>query len=192
MKNYTAQKLNRGFTLMELLIVIVLIGVLLAILAPNFMGTTTGARANLLNRTGTAAAQSINALAQACGTSTAIAGNPIPAAGKTLADVVYGGVNNVAAAYRSCYEKSNIRPMREAVTANGTGWQVQSYPITLSGGGTAKISVAFATVPDEVTLDLAKRFDTSITALAASDTTSDVVRYGAAANGTRTVTLMLD
>lgn len=192
MKNYKGLNRSKGFTLMELLIVIIVLGIVLVIVASQFVGNTTGARAKMLQRMATATVQNINILSQTCGTSTAISGNPIPAAGKTMADVIYGGVNNVSATYRTCYEQSSIRSLRDGVSSNGSGWQVETYPITLGGGGTSKLTVAFATVPDEVTLDLARRYNSTLTALAASDTTGDVIRYTGATNGTRTVTVLLD
>lgn len=194
MKTHSANapRLAAGFTLIEVMVVILLLGIVIALVASQMTGSTAGARGRLLQRTATATVQNIRMIAMSCGTTTAMTGNPVPVSGKTMLDVVYGGETNVAAAYQTCYGQSNVRALRDGVAQNGTTWQAGTYTITATGGGTAKTSVSFANVPDDVVLEVARTYDTALTALAASNTTSDIVRYGAAANGARSMTMLLD
>lgn len=182
----------QGFTLIELLIVVVVLGVLITIFASNLTGSTSGARATALTKVATSSAQSLNLLAQTCGVSSAVSSNPLATTGKTMADVLFEGATNVAAAYTSCYDRSGVRAMTNAVAQNGTAYEVEGFPVTLSGGGTAPISVVYANVPDEITLAMAQRYDAALTTLATSDVASPVVHYSVAATDlTRTVTVLV-
>ena len=192
MKPFNAKRNAAGFTLLELLIVVIIIGIILVIVAMNTVGNTAGARAKMLQRMASASIQNANLIAQSCGTSTAVTASPIPASGKNMADVILGGPSNVSSSYLDCYQRAGVRALRDGVSRNGNAWAVADYPYSLSGGGTAKLQVSYSTVPDEVTLALAQTFTTNLTALAASDTTGDVVRYSGAVGGTRTVTYLAD
>lgn len=191
-KAFRGKRAESGFTLLELLIVVVILGIILVVVAMATVGNTAGARAKMLQRIASGSIQNINLIAQTCGTTTAITGNPVPASGRTMADVIFGGRDNVATGYLDCYQRAGVRSLRDGVSRSGTGWQVNDYPVTFSGGGTAKIAVQYQRVPDDTTLAMAQVFTADMTALAASDTTSDVVRYSAAASGTRTVTYLAD
>lgn len=181
-----------GFTLMEMLVVVVIIGILIAITAPYIFGSSDGARATAMMRTAEGAQKTLQLLNQACGTTTEATGNTLPDTGKTLSDVIFGGVQNVAPAFKACYAKSKVSPMTEIGVPSGTAgvYQVQGYNVSFAGGGTSPLQVIFANSPDSVTLELAGRFTPSLTELAASDTTSPVVQYSTATGKLRTVTIL--
>ncbi|WP_099552474.1 type II secretion system protein [Stenotrophomonas maltophilia] len=182
----------RGFTLVEILVVVALIGIVAMILLPKLMGNTNPAKATLLGRTATSMVQAINLIAMECGVSTTINGSVIPAGGKNLADVLFEGESAVAPAKQACYRKAGVLPMRDSVARAGTGWEVGGFPVTVTGGGNSKINISFANVPNEVVLPAAQPYTANMVQLTASDTTSDVVNYSVESGGNRTLTYKLN
>lgn len=180
-----------GFTLIELVVVVAIIGVLISIVAPNVIGSKDGANSQLMLKSSSSIAENWSLINQSCGTSTAIAGNPIPDAGKTVSDVIFGGVANVAAAYQNCYTQSKVLALTEISqpTAVAGVYSIAGYSATLAGGGTALLQIGYLLVPDSLTLLMAQKYNSTLSALAADDTTSPVVQYSTVTAGTRTVTI---
>lgn len=184
-------RISHGFTLIELVVVVAIIGVLISIVAPNVLGTKDGANSQLILKTSSNVTTNLSLISQACGTSTAITGNPLPAAGKTVSDVLFGGSANVAAAYTNCYAQSKVLALTE-VSQPGAGagvYNVGGYAVTLAGGGTAPLQIGYLLIPDTLTLLMAQKYNPSLAALAASDAASPVVQYSTVTAGTRTVTI---
>lgn len=193
MKNYSFSRKQRGFTLFELMIAIVIIAVLTILFVRAMNGNTDGPRAAMLIKTASSITQNFGQVARTCGVSYTVSGNPVPAAGKTALDVVFEGDTAVSSAYQACYYESSVRALRETANRSGSAWKIEEYPVQLTGGGPrTKFNVIYQQVPDEVALAMAQKYNTNLTALAASDTTSDVVRYSAASGGTRTVTVIME
>lgn len=192
MKKFYTKRRQAGFTLVELMIVVVLLGIIAAIVISNMVGNTDSARAQLLKRVSKSSVESIAQIARTCGTSSAVSGSVLPASGRTMLDIVFLGEPAVSATYKTCYADSSVRALRDSVTKSGSTWQVGAFPMNVTGGGLAKFNVEFQRVPEATVLALAQAYTENLTTLAASDTTSDVIRYGAASGGTRTVTVVLD
>lgn len=182
---------QRGFTLIELVVVVVIIGILISIVSPNVIGSKDGANSQLMLKSATNIGENWSLLNQACGTSTAITASPIPAAGKTVSDVLFGGSANVAAAYTNCYSQSKILALAEISQPGASAgvYNVGGYAVTLAGGGTAALQIGYLLVPDSLTLLMAQKYNPTLAALAASDVASAVVQYSTVTTGTRTVTV---
>ena len=183
---------QRGFTLLELVVVVAVVGVLISIFAPNLVSSKEGANAQLLLRVPSQMAQNWMLINQACGTSSAVSGSPLTNTGKTVSDILFGGSANVAAAYTNCYAQSKVLPLTEVAQPSGSSgiYNVGGYTVTLTGGGTSPLSIAYATVPDSLALLMAQKYNPTLATLAASDNTSAVLQYSTATAGTRTVSVL--
>ena len=182
---------QKGFTLVELVVVVVIVGILGAVLVGAIRGSTDGAKATAMTTASEKISNVLNVVAQACGVSSAVTGNALPAATKTLSDVIFGGSANVAAAYQPCYNSSSAKALTEQSQVVGAGvYSVQGFNVSLAGGGSAPLQVSFAAVPDAIALLVAQRYNNTLTTLAASDTTGAAVQYSTATGGTRTVTII--
>lgn len=191
MKSNVFRRMSRGFTLVELITVVAIIVVLMILLLPKLLGNTNEARAALLTRTATSMVQNVKLITDRCGAGSQVAGNVIPAAGRSMADVLFEGENAVAASKKACYKQASVLPMRDSAARSGANWEVSGFPVTVTGGGTDKLTVAYAGVPDSVVLAAAQPYTSNLTELAASDTTSDVLRYSTSSGGTRTLSYLL-
>lgn len=194
MKTLCKQIINgaqRGFTLVELVVVVAIVGLLITIFAPNVLKSQDGAKSQMMLKAASSIGENWALINQTCGTSTAISGSPLPDTGKTVSDVLFGGVSNVAAAYQNCFTQSKVLALAEIgqPTASAGVYAVGGYNVTLAGGGTAALQVQYAPVPDSLVLLMAQKYNPSLSALAASDTSSAVVQYSTATAGTRTVTV---
>lgn len=196
MKNAT-QKFKRnvqgGFTLIELVVVVAIVGILIAMLAPSILGTKNNANAALLSKTAQNVSNNWMLISQSCGTTTdATAGaSPVVASGKTLGDVIFGGSANVETNYQACYKQAHVLAMSDAgQPKSGGGWTVAGYEVEFAGGGTAPFKTIYKKVPDDLVLMMASKYTPSLSALDASDTTSTVIQYGSATAGVRDVTVL--
>lgn len=191
-KRRIINRIQRGFTMIELVIVIAVIGILFGVVASTTVGSKDGANSLLMLRAATNVASNWSLINQACGTTTAVASHPIPAATKTVSDVIFGGGSNVAAAYTNCYGQSKVLALTEVSQPGASAgvYNVAGYAVTIAGGGTATLQIQYALVPDALVLLMAQKYNPSLTALAASDATSAVVQYSTATSGTRTVTII--
>lgn len=183
---------QRGFTLIELVVVVGVLAVLISVVAPNIVGSKDGATAQLLLKTASNVSDNWSLINQTCGTTTAIASSPVPDATATKApvDVIFGGRANVASAYQNCYDQSKVLALTEVAQPSGSAYNVAGFGTTLSGGGTATLKVVYTSVPDSMALLMAQKYNPTLSALAASDTASAVLQYSTATAGTRTVTVI--
>lgn len=182
---------QKGFTLIELGIVVAILGVLIMIMAPSLFGSTDGVKAKHLDSSAQKISNNLVMLSQTAGISTAVAGNPVIAAGYTIEDVLFLGSTAVSATYQAAYASSKVIPLSEIAQQVSSGvWAINGSTVTLSGGGTAPLSINFACVPDTVVLQMVQKYSPGTTALTpAGATVSPRFSYGAVAGGCASVSI---
>lgn len=174
--------LQRGFTLIELVVVVAILGTIIMVLAPSVTGTQTGSKATLISRVVDATAQNWQLLANQAGLTTAISNNAIAATPSStgVAEVLYSGSSRVSSTYAAAYAASGIKALDTMVTPSGSTYLLAgttNIQITLTGGGTAPLAIAFSNVPSEIALNLVQRIAPTTTALATTSTTVGTITY---------------
>lgn len=190
----TAGKLTqKGFTLIELIVVVAIIGALIAIIAPATSGSKQVATANQLYRTANAMVDNWKLIADSCGIATV--GYTInPALGDPETILFRKQIASAAAEDIACFNGSGAGRIAGPVQITAGNYELNGFPVRLVLSDTpapdAVIEVEYDDVPNNVVLEIVRKFSAQ-TVLAASEV--DVtLPYGygiATAAGTRTLTM---
>lgn len=185
--------LAKGFTMIELVVVIGIIGVLVLILTPTIAGNKTSSTATLIPRMADAAMNNWQAFANEAGVTTAVASNPAFSGvtnGSAERIIFAGGEDNVATSYKTAYTRSGIKPLSSMVSEDGSGQWVMSgttnMQVTITGGGTVPLELEIANVPEEVILLMAQKIRPGTTLLTkdGADIKVGNLTYNVASGGT--------
>lgn len=194
MKNRTLKlKYQAGVTLIELIIVVLIIGFLAIVGARAFSssGVSDTAKAQALFEGCSKISTNVVLLANAAGVSSVYASNPMAATGSNLLDVIANGSGSMATAYQPAWADAGLTPLSDVLKGSAGSYEINNYPITFAGGGTAPHTCAF-TVPDSVVAALVTKYGsgTAPASSTATDTTNGTIRYTASTSGNRTVTIL--
>lgn len=163
--------LQKGFTLIELIVVIAIIGAILSIVAPSTSGSKEAATANQMYRVALAMVDNWKLINQSCGTNpninfagNAFIGNP--------ENVLFRGELSNEAVHRDCYRRAGVAPIDGATRFGDGDWRVAGIPVNIfrnDEDGTAragKYAVQFGTgfdpggipVQESLVISLIRRF----------------------------------
>lgn len=193
------KQLQHGFTLLEMLVVVAIIGILLWIYAPKLLGSTDNVKSLAYQDIAMSLANNFRIINQQCGTANSVSNSAVPAtpgADGVLQLLVDG--NNVNPLYASCYANTNALPMHESIQGSSGNYRLSNSLITLSDAvinGRNVIAVQFSPVTDAVVLANYQRLSSrpgalNATALpAAADSADPKIQFSAGGSGTRTMTI---
>lgn len=155
-----------GFTLIELIVVVAIIGVLIGVIAPSMTGSTDSAKAKQFKRVAANIFNNWQLVNSICGTSTQVTAGThslaTSAGSAGIANMLFGGLANVAPAKQTCYQQSKILPI-EGVSQNGAAWTTLSSPVVLSGGGSNAFVAEFDSMSETVALNIVQDYNSSAT-----------------------------
>lgn len=191
MKNKIQLKRPKGFTLIELVIVVVVVGFLALIMTKQFgQNVNRGASAQALYNAARKLGDNWMAITTSAGVPTTVASTSLAGSGYNALDILIGGKTYMATAQQFHWDKAGIRAMTDLAKGASGSYTIGGYTVALSGGGTSPMSIAFTAVPDEIVLQLVRKYGSGVTTLATSDALDPSIQYGTATGGNRTLTIL--
>jgi len=106
---------SAGFTFIELAVVVAIVGVLIAVIAPSILASRTSAQALAIVRLADASAANYVVLTSVLGVTTETGSSPVPAVGLTIEDVLFQGVEAVSPPFVDAYRRTGVRALAEHV-----------------------------------------------------------------------------
>lgn len=189
-----------GFTLIELAISIVIIGVLIALVLPKFRGGTNEAKAMALYEFATATAGNWRTVSNNCGTTTDVSTSPLPASTGAVNSLSLAiNATGVNGTYAGCFGDAAPASLRGKVQGNMVdGFTVQGVPVVWSGGtSSGPLIYTFSNVLPEWALILYRKYSSVTGAMNASsfpagaDNSDPMIQFSATASGSPVSTLKI-
>lgn len=197
---YSQRKKFTGFTLIEMLIVIAVIGIIALIVAPHLKNVTTGASSKQIYDFASSAVNNWRLVNMKCGTSNDTSASLVvssPSTTNSLALIINGSAY-LNTTYQACWDEAAIQSLHTKASGNPTdGFRVAGAPVTWSGGGgSSAIGVIFSGLTVETILPLYKQYSSASGAHSAAtlpttaDTTDPMIRFTAPSGGVSNLTIL--
>lgn len=170
-------KLHRGFTLLEVAVVLAVFGVILALVSQTSTGTANRSKAEAMVSTARAIQQTWVQIHARCGTDA----TDIDVLGDAE-DVIFLG--DVEPAFQNCWRSAAPADILSTLAGAGVH-QINGHTVSLSTGG-GNFTVAYADVPDETALLMLRVFEPNAASLPGGAGAGTGYSYGSAVSGRRT------
>lgn len=163
---HVTSRAQAGFTLIEMVVVVAVIGVLIALVAPSLTSSRDGANSKLMSSVAQQAANNLSLLANAAG----LAPNTTFAAdGKTLPDVLFAGKDSVKGDYQKYWDQAGLLPIKGGVVQDTTqckdvtgNYKVANYCVGLSANEST-LTVTYTGLTLKLAEKLAQQADPAAT-----------------------------
>ena len=160
--NRVARAAQQGFTLIEMVVVVAVIGVLIALIAPTLSGSRDGATAKLMASTAQQAASSLGLLTTTAGIDPN-ASLSSTATSATLGTILFGGKAGLNSTYHPAWDQAGLLPITAAspdtTNCSTTGsYKVGPSCVAVSANATQAI-ITYSNVPTNIIKRLYQQID---------------------------------
>jgi prepilin-type N-terminal cleavage/methylation domain-containing protein len=149
----SSRKPHQGFTLIELAVVVAVIGVLIAIVAPTMLSGKESATAKQLLQTAQDASSHLMLLANAANMPP---NTSFHTSGKSTTEVLFGGKTNVNSSYQAAWDSAGLKVITGTndTTCTSGRYRVAGYCVQVEATSNSTndffVITSFTTVPSKV------------------------------------------
>lgn len=192
MKNFKTSSKQQGFTMTELLIVVVILGILGFVVMRALSGNTDNAQATAIRSTANELAKGMGYIHANLGNGLSPTNNPITRDSMNMLDVLVSGESAVKQTFEERYIRLGMRPLSSDIRKDTDGYYIFSSKVELiECNGTSrnrKVCSTFTNVSRPVAEAIAAKEGQTINS---GNPGQDTVHIDAGTNGFHTVTFAI-